>query len=82
LDKALDAAIAIFPNPTSDMVYIQLNAAVELSHIQLLDYSGKLITTYKGDTRQINISELPDAIYFIKCSSKESTILKKIVLLK
>ncbi len=82
LDKTLDNAIAIFPNPTSDLINIQLNIAVELSNIQLLDYTGKLMATYKGDTRQINVGALRDGIYFIKCSTKESAVLKKIIVLK
>ncbi len=56
----------IYPNPTSDMVYVDLNNSRE--KIQLYDLSGQLIRTYNPHNRKFSFSVegLSQGVYFVK----------------
>lgn len=55
--------IDIFPNPTSDILYI--NSFQNIAQLYLFDITGKLLLSQFG-TKQINIKNLPKGIYIVK----------------
>jgi hypothetical protein len=81
-DNALANAITVFPNPIEDVLNIDTKGNVELTRIELLDCTGRVLQQFDGTTKQISTAHLSDAIYLLKCSNKEGYAIKKIVKLK
>jgi hypothetical protein len=50
-----------------------------VNKIIIIDITGKIIMTTKGNTKTINVADLSDGIYFIILVSDENTITKKFV---
>ena len=71
-ESALIGNIYTFPNPTKDLVNLNLNEHFIGGSIQLFDAIGKLIQTQaiKNTTEKINLN-LNSGIYFIKATTKE-----------
>lgn len=68
--------VTVFPNPTSDLVYIQ--AESEISSILLMDLSGKLILNNQLNT-VVKMDNLPNGIYLLTITTAQGTITKRIV---
>jgi Secretion system C-terminal sorting domain len=66
--KTLDKyQIKLFPNPTSDVLNIQVNTT--FSKIQVVNMSGQVVLEEKNlgkSEHQINVSQLPNNIYNIR----------------
>ena len=68
------AAISIYPNPANNKITIDANDIVD---VKLFDVLGKQITTIKEN--QIDVSNLPNAVYFIQVQTKQGITTQKIV---
>jgi hypothetical protein len=81
----LSESMNVFPNPVTDNMNLQINSNKLLNvTIQIYNSIGRLIkteniVTAKGETKQINLSNLPKGIYFAKFESEHGTYTKKIV---
>jgi Secretion system C-terminal sorting domain/SprB repeat len=78
-DNSIANVIAVYPNPTFDVINIDTKGNLVLTRIELFDINGKILQTHEGDTKQITIESLPNAIYLLKCSTKDGFVIKKIV---
>ncbi len=75
--------IKIYPNPTSDFLYISLNKG--FSNIQVIDVAGKMIKNIQvndSNNLEINVSNINSGIYFVKFINDNEIILKKIIIQK
>ncbi len=82
ISKANTTNIHIYPNPTDGKTYISgINANTE---IILLDVTGKVVSQFKiaNSLTLIDLSNLPNGIYFAKMGSAENRFVQKIVLNK
>lgn len=70
--------IIISPNPTYDVVNIDINDALKITSFQLINNQGQLIKTYPF-TNSIDLSDLAQGIYYLKLITKEGKYTKKIV---
>ncbi len=77
-DKAAANSLLLYPNPTSDVLTIEYDQ-MEVEAIHLVDVTGKIIQSYPPTTRTINMTALPQGIYYIKTLCKMGTISRKIV---
>ncbi|RZJ67839.1 MAG: T9SS type A sorting domain-containing protein [Flavobacterium sp.] len=68
-----------FPNPAKDVVTIRLEEAAD--GIQLFDINGKLVfsQSQKASEYQLDLSGIPNAIYYLKVSVGEKILTGKIV---
>jgi len=66
--------IKIFPNPTKGKFSI---LAEDVVSIEILNLQGKLI--YKGKEPELDLSNVPAGIYFIKVTSDKQTITRKLI---
>ena len=68
--------INFYPNPTRDIVYF---VSTDNSNVQVFDFLGKLLKEYscKIGYNEINISNFPSGVYFLKLNSKTSKIIKQ-----
>lgn len=70
------SGIEIYPNPASDKLHVESIQTPE--QIKVFDLNGKLIKNL-GSTRDINISDLPVGIYFIRVKTDKGEFNKKFV---
>lgn len=77
-----DNSLIIFPNPTSEIVYINFVDTISKAKIIVYDTTGKIIMTNEienADSNQINISNLNNGIYFVRIETNEKSVTKKII---
>lgn len=74
----------IFPNPTSQNFTIEFKSSNEKTNrtITLYNSLGKIVKVFKmeNDKMEINIAHLASGIYWVELSSKNGTIVKKVVI--
>ena len=83
-ENLLDAAITVFPNPSSDMLHLDLAAFKDQKlTVQITDMSGKLIKSMTNIAASskvtIGIADLSDGNYILNVISKEGTASKKFI---
>jgi PKD repeat protein len=76
--------ISIYPNPTSGEIFVDLgNIDNTFNQIQLLDLTGRVISTYSTDKDiklyTLSTGSLSNGIYTVKIIGKEGSISKKII---
>ena len=71
------AIFNIYPNPVSTQLTI--DTELDADKIEILDITGETIKSYIPKTNAINVSSLPNGIYFIKLITAEGSITKRFV---
>lgn len=71
VDSVEKDEIKIYPNPTSDFVFIKLNSKKELKEASIIDLSGKLVSTVKISDEKIDLRFLQPGVYFISFKNSE-----------
>lgn len=88
IDRAiLNAAVSVFPNPTKDMVNVEIAEvdAAELT-IEITNVLGEVITTKVVDaslgtsSAEFDLKGNAAGIYFINISSEDASITKRVIL--
>ncbi|MEI7502514.1 MAG: T9SS type A sorting domain-containing protein [Paludibacter sp.] len=83
IDLGEDAQMKIYPNPSNGQILIR-GLGVNVAKLEIYNISGiSVYLTTKFDssnTKQIDISNVPAGIYFIKQSNKESSNTQKIMI--
>lgn len=79
-DLAMES-IAIYPNPTSQYVWINDQTSSPVFSYNMYDMSGRKIKSdaLNGSEKKINVSDLGNGIYLLELVSSEKRITKKIV---
>ena len=67
--------IAVFPNPTSDRIFIQ--NALNTEGGTLTDNIGRVVQSFKIVPSEINLEGLMNGIYFLKIGGENFKIVKK-----
>lgn len=83
-ELVLDRAISIFPNPSNGLINVK-NSGIELLDAIVTNINGRTITTFDLDSSredfQLDISSLVSSgIYFLKLTSQNSSIIKKLII--
>ncbi len=81
-DKNTDISVDIYPNPSKDSFVIDVNGEVSAKYsIVVYDMQGRSVvnTEVSGNKCVISLSNCVSGIYFVKISSENSIITKKIV---
>ncbi|MFI0428813.1 T9SS type A sorting domain-containing protein [Mariniflexile sp. HMF6888] len=83
-EEELNAAINIYPNPTSGQFYIKNTSLINLDKIVVYDVRGRLISqhdmTNASKTQTINLLGVSKGLYFVKILSESAEITKKILI--
>lgn len=68
--------IGIFPNPAKDVLYVSGLSGMNNAIIALFDMQGRLVLSqsYQGNETMLNISTLPNGVYFVQVSSMGKTV--------
>jgi hypothetical protein len=71
-------SIILYPNPVKNTVFIKGNTE-KLTRIDIININGQLIKTINSDFNQIDVSQLNEALYFLKLYSEKSTTTKRLI---
>ncbi|HHH53775.1 MAG TPA: T9SS type A sorting domain-containing protein, partial [Bacteroidetes bacterium] len=71
--------VRVYPNPANSYIFIE-SKAKGISQVGLYNLNGKLLQTKSINTglQKLEVNQLKPGIYFIKISSKEKVLVKKI----
>ena len=79
VENVIATNIAVYPNPTTGKLKIESGELI-IETIEIFDITGQVIKIYNSLTNNIiEISELPNAMYFITFHSEGQKITKKLV---
>lgn len=83
IDNLSISSISIYPNPTNGIVYISSYIDKEVfKNVEITDIHGKTISYFqinKSANIQIDISNKPDGIYFLKIHTNDRFFYSKII---
>ena len=74
--------LTFYPNPAKKNIYFKWNTQDGFK-VELFDVSGKALKTYNLTKQQptINITSLPQGIYFMKITKQHQTVVKKLIIM-
>ncbi|MCB0447107.1 MAG: T9SS type A sorting domain-containing protein [Gelidibacter sp.] len=72
-----ETAIAVYPNPASDIIHIKTTHAI--GNIEMYDILGKQVLTTKNAT-QLDVSRLNSGVYLLKIKTDKGSLTKKIII--
>lgn len=75
---AKDVDIIIYPNPTSDVLNIQIDNPSEEITLTLFDELGRIVQMTKNET-SIHIAHMKNGYYLLKIQTKEQVIVKRVI---
>jgi hypothetical protein len=85
LNLLSESGLQIYPNPVKDLLNINLPNSENLESlkgVQILDIAGRVVetlhtTSLQNGTQTINISHLPQGVYFVKVENKTAKFIKR-----
>ena len=72
-----DNDVRIYPNPATDNIRINANSQITL--VELIDMTGRVVMAQDGDVKSLNISALTEGIYTLRVVSENGVSLKRVV---
>lgn len=74
-----EEAIRVFPNPTTQMVYIQGN---NINRVEIISTNGQVLKTIstQEETLEIDLSSFPKGVYWLKINTPSQSTTKEIIL--
>jgi hypothetical protein len=73
--------ISVYPNPVKTILYLQ-TTSTDLEQIQIFNVNGVLLKEEKLLTNEVNFSEYPAGIYFLKVKDKKELEVGSIKVIK
>ena len=80
-------SLAIYPNPASDVLYLELNQNnLKQVRVDIIDVKGQILQNYKYPTNgnqfkeNIDISRIPKGIYILRVGSDDNVNYLKLVI--
>ena len=72
--------ISVYPNPTTDVINININNSDNIYNAQIINITGKLIfSEIINNNTVVSIKNQPSGVYFVKITTNNNTIVKKIL---
>lgn len=70
----------LFPNPASDNLHLNLELKRTLNQLTLFDVQGKLIKRFNPAQRVLDISEVPNGLYFLNLNFEKESYSQKVII--
>ena len=77
-DNAL-LQVAIYPNPSFDVVNVSIPSSIEIYESSLIDITGKQINEVRLDNGVLDISMLSKGVYILNIETSEGPLTKRII---
>ena len=71
--------LSVFPNPTQSDVFLDLGNVNTNANLNLIDITGKSILSMQSVPNKLELSDLPNGIYYLHISNNELQIVEKII---
>lgn len=73
--------ISVYPNPTSEIIWVEDNTSFSVNNYSIYDISGRriLFNTFNASEKKVDVSNLNSGVYLLELISSERKITKKIV---
>ena len=73
MDTDNDATLSVYPNPTDDLLFIELSGGAGIANVALYDLQGRFVTgvfntPQQGGTATINVKSIPAGVYVLRVS--------------
>lgn len=78
VDENEIVTISIYPNPAHDIIFVVANNDLPVQNIQLYNIAGQLVMT--SNELEINVSELPEGVYFVTVFTENQKFIERIVI--
>jgi large repetitive protein len=81
-ENILNTSMNVYPNPTEDIVFIDIQNPSSNGIILLTDLGGRILCSrniHEAEIAEINTAEMADGMYFLHYSDEKKTITKKII---
>ncbi|MDA9774291.1 T9SS type A sorting domain-containing protein, partial [Saprospiraceae bacterium] len=77
----LEADINLYPNPSTNHIFIHANRSVEISTVEIFTMDGQLVEskTINYQTARVNVADMNPGIYIAKIETTEGVAMKKFV---
>ena len=72
--------ISIYPNPTTDKLFITSNNGLKIETVNIYNQLGQIVLKKNKIKENINISSLGQGIYIIELTSSELKIRQKLII--
>lgn len=82
--ETLAGSFAVYPNPSSDVIYITNELGLVIDRIELLDMSGRVVLSstkgnFNNEQAELQISELTTGVYTLRLSAGSQYFTNRIV---
>ena len=76
----LEANVVVFPNPATEIIYVQVNG-LKVEEVNVLDMTGRTLETFTSSNQavEVNVSNIPAGTYFINVATSKGSFTRKIV---
>ncbi len=68
---ALKNGFEIYPNPSSDWLFVKNKMGLEIDQVQITDMNGRLLRTVNAVTR-VSTADLPAGVYWVRCVADDT----------
>lgn len=79
---AKENSLKIYPNPSSDILYLSVSPNVSILEAELMDQIGKVAARSGSGEISINTSLLPQGIYYLRVNSDAGEFRKKVIIVR
>jgi hypothetical protein len=79
IDEFSFNSFQIYPNPSSETIYIKNNLSTQIQNIKIIDFAGKMIYYVNDNLSEINLSKLETGVYFLLITSESKSYKYKLV---
>jgi len=76
---SLENSVSIFPNPTSDIISIDVSDRINVNTLELYDILGKQVIKSSKNTSAMDLSDLSAGVYMLRINTDSGTLTKKVV---
>ena len=72
------ATISVYPNPAHDYIHVEMCHGASLQRVDLYDITGRMVLS--STETEINVSELPEGVYFVAVFTENQKFVERIVI--
>jgi Secretion system C-terminal sorting domain len=80
VNEAIANKITVSPNPATSDLQFNYPSELQLNKVELLNYLGQTISvSASSDKQKVNVSNVPNGIYFLRLSFDNQQVVKEII---
>lgn len=69
-------SIIFYPNPTTDIVFINMHESIGIKEIKVLSLNGQEMISQNKNTKQISLKNIPNGVYIIEIHTSHSELIR------